>query len=114
MKLKKFLITLAILWSSSVSARQTGFYMSALSQRADSAFSCNVTAKFENGRFVQYTGCTIFPYTKTSNAKIRLSFDGKDNKDFLAYRPKRMETTVYVSDKVVAIREVCLVLATLY
>ena len=39
---------------------------------------------------------------------------GKDNKDFLAYRPKRMETTVYVSDKVVAIREVCLVLTTLY
>ena len=88
MKTKKFLIALAILWASSVSARQTGFYMSALSQRADSAFSCNVTAKFENGRFIQYTGCTIFPYTKTSNAKIRLSFDAEETPRFLDFLKK--------------------------
>ena len=88
MKMKKILIALTILWSSSVSARQNGFYMSALSSRADSTFSCSVSAKFENGRFVRYTGCTIFPYTKTPNAKIRLSFDADETPRFLEFLKK--------------------------
>ena len=81
--MKKILIALTILWSSSVSARQNGFYMSALCSKADSTFSCSVSAKFDNGRFVRYTGCTIFPYTKTPNAKIRLSFDADETSRFL-------------------------------
>ena len=88
MKMKKILIALTILWSSSVSARQNGFYMSALSSRADSTFSCSVSAKFENGRFVRYTGCTIFPYTKTPNAKVRLSFDADETPRFLEFLKK--------------------------
>ena len=88
MKMKKILIALTLLWSSSVSARQNGFYMSALSSRADSTFSCSVSAKFENGRFVRYTGCTIFPYTKTPNAKVRLSFDADETPRFLEFLKK--------------------------
>ena len=88
MKMKKILIALTILWSSSVSARQNGFYMSALCSKADSTFSCNVSAKFDNGRFVRYTGCTIFPYTKTPNAKIRLSFDADETPRFLDFLKK--------------------------
>ena len=88
MKMKKILIALTILWSSSVSARQNGFYMSALSSRADSTFSCSVSAKFENDRFVRYTGCTIFPYTKTPNAKVRLSFDADETPRFLEFLKK--------------------------
>ena len=88
MKMKKILIALTILWSSSVSARQNGFYRSALSSRADSTFSCSVSAKFENGRFVRYTGCTIFPYTKTPNAKVRLSFDADETPRFLEFLKK--------------------------
>ena len=88
MKMKKILIALTILWPSSVSARQNGFYMSALSSRADSTFSCSVSAKFENGRFVRYTGCTIFPYTKTPNAKVRLSFDADETPRFLEFLKK--------------------------
>ena len=88
MKMKKILIALTILWSSSVSARQNGFYMSALCSKADSTFSCSVSAKFDNGRFVRYTGCTIFPYTKTPNAKIRLSFDADETPRFLDFLKK--------------------------
>ena len=88
MKMKKILIVLTILWSSSVSARQNGFYMSALCSKADSTFSCSVSAKFDNGRFVRYTGCTIFPYTKTPNAKIRLSFDADETPRFLDFLKK--------------------------
>ena len=86
--MKKILIALTILWSSSVSARQNGFYMSALCSKADSTFSCSVSAKFDNGRFVRYTGCTIFPYTKTPNAKIRLSFDADETPRFLEFLKK--------------------------
>ena len=86
--MKKILIALTILWSSSVSARQNGFYMSALCSKADSTFSCSVSAKFDNGRFVRYTGCTIFPYTKTPNAKIRLSFDADETPRFLDFLKK--------------------------
>ena len=86
--MKKILIALTILWSSSVSARQNGFYMSALCSEADSTFSCSVSAKFDNGRFVRYTGCTIFPYTKTPNAKIRLSFDADETPRFLDFLKK--------------------------
>lgn len=86
--MKKILIALTILWSSSVSARQNGFYMSALCSKADSTFSCSVSAKFDNGRFVRYTGCTIFPYTKTPNAKIRLSFDADETPKFLDFLKK--------------------------
>ena len=88
MKMKKILIALTILWSSSVSARQNGFYMSALCSKADSTFSCSISAKFDNGRFVRYTGCTIFPYTKTPNAKIRLSFDADETPRFLDFLKK--------------------------
>lgn len=88
MKMKKILIALTILWSSSLSARQNGFYMSALCSKADSTFSCSVSAKFDNGRFVRYTGCTIFPYTKTPNAKIRLSFDADETPRFLDFLKK--------------------------
>ena len=88
MKMKKILIALTILWSSSISARQNGFYMSALCSKADSTFSCSVSAKFDNGRFVRYTGCTIFPYTKTPNAKIRLSFDADETPRFLDFLKK--------------------------
>jgi hypothetical protein len=88
MKMKKILIALTILWSSSVSARQNGFYMSALCSKADSTFSCSVSAKFDNGRFVRYTGCTIFPHTKTPNAKIRLSFDADETPRFLDFLKK--------------------------
>ena len=88
MKMKKILIALTILWSSSVFARQNGFYMSALCSKADSTFSCSVSAKFDNGRFVRYTGCTIFPYTKTPNAKIRLSFDADETPRFLDFLKK--------------------------
>ena len=86
--MKKILIALTILWSSSVSARQNGFYMSALCSKADSTFSCSVSAKFDNGRFVRYTGCTIFPFTKTPNAKIRLSFDADETPRFLDFLKK--------------------------
>ena len=86
--MKKILIALTILWSSSVSARQNGFYMSALCSKADSTFPCSVSAKFDNGRFVRYTGCTIFPYTKTPNAKIRLSFDADETPRFLDFLKK--------------------------
>ena len=90
--MKKILIALTILWSSSVSARQNGFYMSALCSKADSTFSCSVSAKFDNGRFVRYTGCTIFPYTKTPNAKIRLSFDADETPRFLDFLKKVRDT----------------------
>lgn len=61
MKNRKIVFAFAILMTNALFAQKTHFQMSSLRPDADSAFTCRVTAKYDNGRFVQYTGCTIFP-----------------------------------------------------
>ena len=85
MKNRKIVFAFAILMTNALFAQKTHFQMSSLRPDADSAFSCRVTAKYDNGRFVQYTGCTIFPYTSTKNAKVRLSFDADEVPRFLEF-----------------------------
>ena len=77
--IRKKILTLAmILASVNASGRQAHFMMSAFGQGADANYTCNVTAKFDNGKFIHYTGCTIFPHTKTPNAKVRVSIDAEE------------------------------------
>lgn len=85
MKNRKIVFAFAILMTNALFAQKTHFQMSSLRPDTDSAFSCRVTAKYDNGRFVQYTGCTIFPYTSTKNAKVRLSFDADEVPRFLEF-----------------------------
>ena len=59
MKNRKIVFAFAILMTNALFAQKTHFQMSSLRPDADSAFTCRVTAKYDNGRFVQYTGCTI-------------------------------------------------------
>ncbi len=74
--------------TSTVFAQKTHFQMSSLRPDADSAFVCRVTGKFENGQFIRYTGCTMFPYTKTRNAKVRVSVDADEVPRFLDFLEK--------------------------
>lgn len=85
MKNRKIVFAFAILMTNALFAQKTHFQMSSLRPDADSAFTCRVTAKYDNGRFVQYTGCTIFPFTSTKNAKVRLSFDADEVPKFLEF-----------------------------
>ena len=88
MKNRKIVFAFAILMTNALFAQKTHFQMSSLRPDADSAFTCRVTAKYDNGRFVQYTGCTVFPYTSTKNAKVRLSFDADEVPRFLEFLKK--------------------------
>ena len=85
MKNRKIVFAFAIFMTNALFAQKTHFQMSSLRPDTDSAFSCRVTAKYDNGRFVQYTGCTVFPYTSTKNAKVRLSFDADEVPRFLEF-----------------------------
>ena len=79
--IRKKILTLAmILASVNAFGRQAHSLMSAFGQGADANYTCNVTAKFDNGKFIHYTGCTIFPHTKTPNAKVRVSIDAEETK----------------------------------
>ena len=55
MKNRKIVFAFAILMTNALFAQKTHFQMSSLRPDADSAFTCRVTAKYDNGRFVQYT-----------------------------------------------------------
>ena len=70
---------------STATAQNRHFRMSLLKPDKDSAFVCDVTAKYENGVFEKYTGCTIFPYTRTKAAKVRVSIDGDEIPRFLLF-----------------------------
>ena len=74
--------------TSTVFAQKTHFQMSSLRPDADSAFVCRVTGKFDNRQFIRYTGCTMFPYTKTRNAKVRVSVDADEVPRFLDFLEK--------------------------
>lgn len=81
-----FILTLALVMAASTATAQNRhFRMSLLKPDKDSAFVCDVTAKYENGVFVKYTGCTIFPYTRTKEAKVRVSIDGDETPRFLLF-----------------------------
>ena len=87
--IRKKILTLAmILASVNVSGRQAHFMMSAFGQGVNANYTCNVTAKFENGKFMHYTGCTIFPHTKTPNAKVRVSIDAEEIPRFVDFLTK--------------------------
>ena len=52
--IRKKILTLAmILASVNASGRQAHFMMSAFGQGVNANYTCNVTAKFENGKFMQ-------------------------------------------------------------
>ena len=87
--IRKKILTLAmILASVNASGRQAHFMMSAFGQGVNANYTCNVTAKFENGKFMHYTGCTIFPHTKTPNAKVRVSIDAEEIPRFVDFLTK--------------------------
>ncbi len=86
MNFKKIVLASAVLMATiNAPARQAHFTMSAFKQESGSNYVCNVTAKVSNGRFIEYTGCTIFPYTKTPNAKVRISIDAQEIPRFVDF-----------------------------
>jgi len=71
-----FFLALALVMAAlTATAQNRHFRMSLLKPDKDSAFVCDVMVKYENGVFEKYTGCTIFPYTRTKAAKVRVSID---------------------------------------
>ena len=81
-----FILALVLVMAASTATAQNRhFRMSLLKPDKDSAFVCDVTAKYENGVFEKYTGCTIFPYTRTKAAKVRVSIDGDEIPRFLQF-----------------------------
>ena len=81
-----FILALVLVMAASTATAQNRhFRMSLLKPDKDSAFVCDVTAKYENGVFVKYTGCTIFPYTRKKEAKVRVSIDGDEIPRFLQF-----------------------------